>query len=259
MPTAQGSPPPAVDQRALTIHMASACSRAVQNARDHKQMVRDAMTHGRALALLLPLGLGACAIVPPDGPLVLATPPNGKDLAQFRAEDSNCRNYASTQIGYGATAQAANQAAAGSAVAGTALGAGAGALIGSAAGAAGAGAAIGAGAGLLVGSAMGANNANATTAVLQQRYDAAYAQCMTSAGNTVQTPLMVAQVYGGPYYSSYPYYSNYPYYFNYPYYYGYGPAVTFGFGFSRGYYGYRWGGYRHRWGGHGYRSGWHRR
>lgn len=227
--------------------MASLGSRAVQNARDQKQMVRDAMTHGRALALLLPLGLGACAVVPPDGPLVLATPPRGKDLAQFQVEDSNCRNYASTQIGYGATAQAANQAAVGSAVAGTALGAGVGALIGSAAGAAGAGAAVGAGTGLLVGSAIGANNATASAAVLQQRYDAAYAQCMTSAGNTVQTQLTVAQVYGGLYYP------------NYPYYYGYGPSVTLGFGFSRGYYGHRWGGHRHRWVGHGGRSGWHRR
>jgi hypothetical protein len=190
------------------------------------------MSRGRALALLLPLGLAACAVAPPDGPLVLATPPKGKDLAQFRAEDSNCRNYASTQFGYGTTAQAANQAAVGSAVAGTALGAGAGALIGSVGGAAGAGAAIGAGTGLLVGSAIGAGNANTASGVLQQRYDAAYAQCMTSAGNTVQPPLTVATVYGRPYYSSYPYYYGYS---NYPYYYGYAPSVTLGFGFYRGY------------------------
>lgn len=119
----------------------------------------------------------------------------------------------------------------GSAVAGTALGAGAGALIGSVGGAVGAGAAIGAGTGLLVGSAVGANNANASSAVLQQRYDAAYAQCMTSAGNTVQPPLTAATVYGRPYYSNYPYYYGYS---NYPYYYGYAPSVTLGFGFCGG-------------------------
>ena len=57
-----------------------------------------------------------------------------------------------------------NQAAVGSAALGTALGAGAGALLGSAGGAMGAGAAIGAGTGLLAGSAVGASNAQASGA-----------------------------------------------------------------------------------------------
>ncbi|HEY4250721.1 MAG TPA: hypothetical protein VGM87_05960 [Roseomonas sp.] len=148
------------------------------------------MTRAAVLALLIPLGLGACAVIPPDGPQVLSTPPGGKTLAQFQAEDSNCRTYASAQIGYGAPGQAANQAVVGS-----------------------------------------------TPPVLQQRYDAAYAQCMTSAGNALQMPPAVVHVYDGPY--AYPY--AYPYY---PFFYG----SYASFGFRRGFYGYR-SGYGHRGGG----------
>jgi hypothetical protein len=63
-----------------------------------------------------------------------------------------------------------------------------GALLGAAAGNPGAGAAIGAGSGLLLGSAAGANGAQYAAGGLQARYDAAYAQCMTSKGNTISQP-----------------------------------------------------------------------
>ncbi|MDO9707339.1 glycine zipper family protein [Paracraurococcus lichenis] len=192
------------------------------------------MTTSRtALALLVPLSLGACAVAPPAGPSVLAVPAKGKDLATFQAEDAQCRNYAQAQIG-GTPAQGANQAAVGSAALGTALGAGAGALLGSAGGAMGAGAAIGAGVGLLTGSAIGANTAQASAGSLQQRYDNAYVQCIASTGNGVQAPppsvvtaYPVAPAYAYPY--PYPAYG-YPY--PYPY---YGPSVSLGFGFYRGY------------------------
>jgi hypothetical protein len=59
------------------------------------------------------------------------------------------------------------QSAAGSSVAGTALGAAAGALLGAAGGSPGTGAAIGAGTGLLAGSAVGANNAQVSSYSLQ--------------------------------------------------------------------------------------------
>ena len=87
------------------------------------------MTTARvALALLVPLSLAACAVPPPSGPSVLALPAKGKDLQTFQAEDMNCRNYATAQIGGNTPAQAANQAAVGSAAIGTGLGAAAGAL-----------------------------------------------------------------------------------------------------------------------------------
>jgi hypothetical protein len=198
------------------------------------------------------LALTACAVVPPSGPTLLATPPEGKDLGQFQTEDLNCRNYAFGQIGYTTPATGANQAAVGSAVAGTALGAAAGALLGAAGGAAGTGAAIGAGTGLLAGSAIGAGNAQTSSAGLQAHYDTAYAQCMASAGNRLAPPVATYAPYGGPY--AYPYYpGSYPYYpGSYPYYgpyWGWGPRVSLGIGLG-------FGGHRHWHGrhfhGHGY-------
>ena len=82
-------------------------------------------------------------------------------------------------------AQAATESGVGSAAAGTALGAGAGALLGAAAGAAGAGAALGAGVGLLAGTAAGASAAQQSAAQAQRRYDITYIQCMKAAGNKV--------------------------------------------------------------------------
>src|SRR5690242_8002502 len=114
------------------------CARARPGQED-----RTMKTARAALALLVPLSLGACAVAPPSGPSVLALPGKGKDLATFQAEDANCRNYAQAQIG-GTPAGAANQAAVGSAAVGTGLGAATGALLGAAGGAAGVGAAVGA-------------------------------------------------------------------------------------------------------------------
>jgi len=185
------------------------------------------MRPARYLALLgLPLAFVGCAAVPPSGPSVYALPAQGKNLQAFQGEDLSCRNYAQNAVGPAvAQQQQANNAAVGTAAAGTALGAAAGALIGSAGAAAGAGAAVGAGVGLLAGSAIGANQAQASSYGLQERYDVAYAQCMASNGNSVQAPppRVVA-------YPAYPGYYGYPY----PY---YGPTVAFGYygGYGRYY------------------------
>ena len=193
------------------------------------------------LALLLPVALAACTVAPPTGPSIYAMPAKGKDMAQFQGEEGNCRNYAQAQIGGSSPAGAANQAAVGSAAVGTALGAAAGALIGSVGGNMGAGAAIGAGAGLLGGSAVGANNAQASSAGLQERYDMAYAQCMSSAGNTIAAPQAPPVVYAAPTYGyAVPYaYPAYPYYW--------GPSVSLGYFGGRGYYGRGWGWHGRRW------------
>ena len=199
------------------------------------------------LSLAALTGLAACTVTPPSGPMVLAMPPQGKDLGRFQQEDIACRNYASAQIGGGSPTQAANQSAIGSAAVGTALGAAAGALIGSAGAAAGTGAAIGAGTGLLAGSAIGANNAQASGVAMQQAYDTAYAQCMASNGNTVQAgvapPPAAATGYAVPY--APPYYGYAAPAYPTPYYYG--PSVSLGFGVSRGWgWGHRhW--HRHHW------------
>lgn len=201
------------------------------------------MTALRAtLALIVPLSLGACTVAPPTGPSVLALPPKGKDMQTFQAEDYNCRNYAQAQLGGNTPANAATQSAVGSAAVGTALGAGAGALLGSAGGAMGAGAAIGAGVGLLAGSAVGASNAQASSGNLQQRYDMAYTQCIASTGNSVQAapappPAVVgyaapAYAYPAPVYAYPP-----PPVYAYPYPY-YAPGVSFGY--YRGWGGRRW-------------------
>ena len=91
------------------------------------------------------------------------------------------------QIG-GVTAQdAANQAAVGSAVVGTAIGALAGAAIGGSQGAA-----VGAGVGLVGGSAYGANSAYASGYGTQRQYNNAYIQCMYVKGHSVPVPAGMA-------------------------------------------------------------------
>jgi hypothetical protein len=133
-------------------------------------------------ALSAALLLGACVSMP-KGPSVLVLPGSGKNFDQFRYDDVDCRNYADLQIGGTSPADAANSAAAKTAVVGTALGAAAGAAFGGSNGAA-----LGACIGLLVGSAAGAGAADTTAYGLQRRYDYAYIQCMYSKGHKVPVP-----------------------------------------------------------------------
>jgi hypothetical protein len=124
-----------------------------------------------------------CATVP-SGPNVVALPGQGKPFEVFRADDYACRTFAAQQTGEPATDTAARNVA-GGAILGTLLGAAAGAALGAIGGNAGIGAAAGAGVGLLGGSAVGAGNAGAAYGTMQQRYDAAYLQCMYAKGHQV--------------------------------------------------------------------------
>src|SRR5471030_608199 len=105
----------------------------------------------------------------PSAPEVTVLPGSSKSYGQFRQDDILCRNSAQNSVSGGA--QAASNNAAGTAAAGTVLGAAAGALIGAGSGHAGPGALIGAGSGLLVGSAMGSNTAGMSNGDLQDQYD----------------------------------------------------------------------------------------
>ena len=194
------------------------------------------------------VALGACAVVPPAGPTVMALPGHGKSFPAFQQDDVTCRGYAQQQTGYQQPGQAGNNAAVGSAVLGTVIGAAAGAAIGAAAGNPGAGAAIGGATGLLGGSAIGANNAAAGEAGLQQHYDIAYTQCMYVHGNSVQSAPSGYAGYAAPGYGYGYGYPAYPYYA--PGYYG--PSLTLGFGGGWG--GWGWG---HGWGGGWHGGGWH--
>lgn len=62
--------------------------------------------------LLGALALGACAVTPPQGPAVVALPPEGKDLAQFQQEDTTCRGYAQQQLASGSVTGTASASAA---------------------------------------------------------------------------------------------------------------------------------------------------
>jgi len=134
----------------------------------------------RRSAICAALLLGACASVPPSGPSVAVMPGTGKHFDQFRADDYECRQYASSQIGGATAEQAQENSAVKSAAVGTAVGAAAGALIGGRHGAA-----VGAGTGLIVGSAAGSGAAHGSARTLQQRYDIGYQQCMYAKGHRV--------------------------------------------------------------------------
>lgn len=134
--------------------------------------------------------LSGCATMPP-GPSVSVMPGNGKSFDAFQVDDSVCREWAQNQAGWNAN-QTVNENVAGGAIAGGALGAGAGALIGAASGNAGPGAAIGAGAGLLGGAVLGASQAPLAGGEVQRRYDNAYVQCMYSKGNQIPTQAQTA-------------------------------------------------------------------
>jgi len=127
-------------------------------------------------ALLL---LGGCVSMP-SGPGVMALPGTGKNFDQFRAEDMDCRQYASNQVG-GTTPDGA---AADSMVRSAALGTLIGAVFGAAAGGHNA-TANGAATGLFFGTAVGAAAGSGSQYTLQQRYDISYTQCMYSKGHKI--------------------------------------------------------------------------
>jgi len=135
-----------------------------------------ALRFGSALALSL---LGACTTMP-SGPGVMALPGTGKSFDQFRADDFDCRQFASSQLGETTPNQAASDSGAKSAVVGTLIGAAAGAAIDGSRGAA-----VGAGTGLAFGALAGTGTAQDSAYVLQRRYDFGYVQCMYARGHKV--------------------------------------------------------------------------
>jgi hypothetical protein len=129
---------------------------------------------------LLALSLiGACTTMP-NGPSVMALPGTGRTFDQFRFDDADCRQYASSQIGGPGANDAAVDSGLRSAAIGTAVGAIAGAAIGGHQGAG-----VGAGTGLIVGSVAGTGAAQGSAYTAQRRYDNAYVQCMYAKGNRV--------------------------------------------------------------------------
>jgi outer membrane lipoprotein SlyB len=136
-----------------------------------------------ALGLLVVVLASACASVP-SGPSVMVLPGSGKDFNQFQVDDTDCRQFASQQVGTSVNESGAKNTATG-AVVGTVIGAALGAAIGAAAGSPATGAAVGAGAGLFGGTAVGAGNAQTAQVSVQRRYDSSYVQCMYAKGNQV--------------------------------------------------------------------------
>ncbi|HEY4370757.1 MAG TPA: hypothetical protein VGN52_02360 [Burkholderiales bacterium] len=138
----------------------------------------------RSILLLAPLSaallLGGC-VTTPTGPSSMALPGSGKNFDQFRIDDYDCRQFASTQV----NGQNPNDVAVSSGVKSAAVGAGVGALAGAAIGNSGQAAGVGAGVGLLAGALLGANAGQASSYELQRRYDAGYTQCMYAKGNKV--------------------------------------------------------------------------
>ena len=132
---------------------------------------------------LLPIGLvllAGCATQPPTGPSVMVLPGSGKSFDQFRYDDNECRQYASTQLGGATAQQASTDSAFKSAAVGTAVGAAAGGLAGG-----NSGAGVGAGLGLAVGALTGMDASSSSGYSLQRRYDIAYEQCMYAKGHQI--------------------------------------------------------------------------
>lgn len=121
--------------------------------------------------------LSGC-VTPPMGPTIYVQPGANKPPAAFMADEQTCEDYASQRVA--GQADAANNHAVGSAILGTVLGAGLGAAVGGAHGAG-----IGAASGAVVGTAVGANQSGRAQWSLQQRYNVAYAECMSAHGDSV--------------------------------------------------------------------------
>lgn len=122
--------------------------------------------------------LGACATYPPSGPSAMVLPGTGKNFDQFRADDLECRQYASMQAG--GQAEAATDSTVKSAALGTAIGAVAGAAMGGRDGAG-----VGAGMGLIAGTLAGTGAGSTSAHEMQRRYDVGYQQCMYAKGHRV--------------------------------------------------------------------------
>lgn len=131
------------------------------------------------LAAAVTVAIAGCAQMP-VGPTIAVMPAPGMPFEVFQRDNYVCQQYAQQSLGVNPSKVAGDQVA-GGALAGAAIGATAGALMGGNSSAAGAGAATG----LLFGTAAGAGAASDTTYGLQRRYNIVYAQCMYAKGNQV--------------------------------------------------------------------------
>jgi hypothetical protein len=132
-----------------------------------------------ALSCSITLLVSGCASIP-TGPSIMVLPSPGQSFDQFRNDDAICQQFANSQMGGASANDAAVDSGVGSAVVGTLLGAALGAAVSG-----GRGAAIGAGSGLVAGSVMGLGASGSSRNATQQRYDAAYMQCMYAKGHQV--------------------------------------------------------------------------
>ena len=132
------------------------------------------------LAFSTAVFLVGCATPPPSGPSVMVLPGSSKSFDQFRYDDYECRQFASSQIGGSTPQDAAVNSGVASAAVGTAVGAAAGGLMGG-----NAGAGVGAGVGLAAGALAGTGAANSSAYSLQRRYDFGYQQCMYAKGHQI--------------------------------------------------------------------------
>jgi hypothetical protein len=129
---------------------------------------------------LVAVALLAGCVTVPSGPSVMVLPGEGRTFDQFRYDDMDCRNFASSQVGGASADQVATDSAVKSAALGTIIGAAAGGAIGGRSGAA-----TGAGAGLVLGSVAGAGAGQGSAYGLQRRYDYAFQQCMYAKGHRI--------------------------------------------------------------------------
>jgi hypothetical protein len=129
---------------------------------------------------LLPIAFLAGCASAPTGPAVMVLPGTGKSFDQFRLDDYECRQFASSQVGGSTPDQAASDSGIKSAVVGAAIGTVAGAALGG-----GRGAIAGAGIGTAGGALAGTGAASQTGHTLQQRYDIGYQQCMYAKGHQI--------------------------------------------------------------------------
>jgi len=118
--------------------------------------------------------LAACASTP-ERPTVLIVPGSGKPIEAFQQDQQECQQYAQSQVE--GQANKANWKTAGSAL----LGFVGGSMIGGAIDHS-HGAEVGAVVGTAAGAGLGAHSGQKS---IQQQYDAAYAQCMTTKGDQV--------------------------------------------------------------------------
>ena len=139
----------------------------------------------RIAIFALLLLIAACA-TQPTGPSAEAMPGPYKTSGQFGYDQTQCRQYASSQTDGGAHEANVRQGIASGVT--TVLGAAVGAAFGG-----GHGAALGAGAGLLAGVAGSSLVAANTGQTLQQSYDNAFNACMASRRNMVPMAVQVTR------------------------------------------------------------------